>query len=435
MIAKTTVIKDLYKLTTYLPTRNFVKPKYVYIATDNARCSSAEVYIKVGDHVKCCEVIGKRNGGFFEQNIHATVSGTFVGYEKHFHRSGKEVNFIKIENDFKEEYVDSVYERSDEEIAKLTREDMTNIIKEQALVGLGGSSFPTYIKFQTTDPIDTILVNGIECEPYLTSDHRIQLEFTHEVVAGIKYAMQAFGAKKAIICIKKKYTDLAALWDSVLKIYPNDHISFCKVGNFFPQGWEIAMIKSATGIKIPTGVLPAKYGIMNFNISTCLGIWRAIKWNMPVIERNITVNGNGIVLPQNFRVKIGTSFKDLLPMVGGYTNEEKKVFIMGGPMMGVASVTDDVIITKTVTSIIILNEKKYKVEPCIRCGSCVYSCPVGLEPVTIMNAVKILDRDKLNKLNVKACIECGLCSYSCTSKIRVTDFVRRAKLLVKVVKK
>ena len=144
------------------------------------------------------------------------------------------------------------------------------------------------------------------------------------------------------------------------------------------------MIKSATGIKIPTGVLPAKYGIMNFNISTCLGIWRAIKWNMPVIERNITVNGNGIVLPQNFRVKIGTSFKDLLPMVGGYTNEEKKVFIMGGPMMGVASVTDDVIITKTVTSIIILNEKKYKVEPCIRCGSCVYSCPVGLEPVTIM---------------------------------------------------
>ncbi|MFA6755915.1 MAG: RnfABCDGE type electron transport complex subunit C [Bacilli bacterium] len=435
MIAKTRAIKDIYNLTRALPTRNFVNPKYVYIATNNARCNKSEMYVKPGDYVKCCQIIGKRDGGFFEQNIYSTVSGTVLGYEKHYHRSGKEIEYLKIENDYKDDMADTIFERTEEEISKLTKEDMMKIIRDTALVGLGGSSFPTYVKFQTKEKIDTILINGIECEPYLTTDHRIMLEYTHEIIAGIKYAMQAFGAKKAVICFKKKYDDLEELWKAVLKVYPNDNISYCKVGNFYPQGWEIEMIKSATGIDIPHGVLPAKYGIMNFNVSTCLGIWRAIKHNEPVIERNITITGDGIVLPQNFRVRGGTSFRDLLPLVGGYTPGEKKLFIMGGPMMGVTPATDDVILTRTVTSIIILNEHEYKEEPCVRCGSCVYSCPIGLLPVQIMNAVKAMDKERMVALKVNNCIECGLCTYSCTSKIHVTDYVRRAKLLTKAMKK
>lgn len=435
MITKTKVIKDPYNLTRALPTRRFVNPKFVYLPITNARANKGEVYVKVGDHVNCCQLIGKRDGGFFVQNIQSTVSGTVVGFEKHFHRSGKEVEFIKVENDFKDTMDPSVFDRTDEEIKKLTREEMCNIIRDVSLVGLGGSSFPTYIKFQTKEKIDTILINGIECEPYLTTDHRIMLEYTHEIIAGIKYCMQAFNAKKAVICFKKKHEDLEELWKAVLKLYKGENISYCKVGNFYPQGWEVAMIKSATGIDVPHGVLPAKFGIMDFNVSTCLGIWRAIKHNEPVIERNITITGDGIVLPQNFRVRIGTSFRDLLPQVGGYSTGDKKTFILGGPMMGVASSTDDVIITRTVTSFIILNEQEYQEEPCVRCGSCVYSCPVHLQPVQIMNAVKAFDKDKMVKLNVQNCIECGLCTYSCTSKIHVTDYVRRAKMLTRGIKK
>lgn len=432
MISKTKIIQDRYNLIRSLPTRVFIDPKYIYLATDNARCTLKEIFIKPGDHVKCCQVVGVRDGKFFEQNIHSTVSGTYIGLEKHLHRSGKVVDFMKIENDFKDEYDESVKERTEEEISKLTKDEMTEIIKDTALVGLGGSSFPTYVKFKTNDPIKYILINGIECEPYITSDHRLMLEFTHQIIQGIQYVLQAFKAEKAIICFKKKYQDLKEVYESVLKIYGEDKIEIKRVGNFYPQGWEIAMIKSALNIDIPHGVLPCKYGIMNFNVSTCLGIWRAIKLNMPVIERNITITGDGVVAPQNFRVRTGTHFRDFLPYIKGYSkDDDKKLFIMGGPMMGVTCPSDDVILSQTVTSIIVLNYFEHKEEPCVRCGSCVYSCPVGLAPVLIMNAVKTLDKDKMFKLNCNKCIECGLCTYACTSKIRVTDYVRRAKIMTR----
>ena len=193
------------------------------------------------------------------------------------------------------------------------------------------------------------------------------------------------------------------------------------------------MIKRATGIKLKTGELPSDHGIINFNVSTVVGLYKAIKYNMPVIKRDITVTGDGINYPKNFRVRVGTSIKDLIPICGGYKNPEKdKIFILGGPMMGAAVPSDDVIITKTVTSIIVLDKTDYKEEPCVRCGSCVLSCPVHLEPVQIMNAVKTLDKERIKALNPLKCIECGLCTYSCTSKIQVTDYVRKAKLIAKL---
>ena len=398
----------------------------------NARCPNAELYIKEGDHVNSCQVIGMRHAGFFDQPIHATCSGTFVGLEKHYHRNGKLTDFIKIENDFKDTIDPSVKQRTPEEIAALTKEDMTEIVKNCALVGLGGSSFPTYIKFQTNKPIDVILVNGIECEPYITADHRLMLEYPYRIIDAIKYAMQAFKCNKAKICIKSKYKDIKQVYEQILKEYEGSGIELCCVGNYYPQGWEVAMIKEATGIQLKPGELPSNRGIMNFNVSTMVGLYKAIKYNMPVIKRNITVTGDGINHPHNFRVLVGTAFKDLLPMCGGYKNEDiEKVFILGGPMMGASVPNDDLIITKTVTSIIVLDKTTYNEEPCVRCGSCVLSCPVGLEPVQIMNAVKSLDKERIKALNPLKCIECGLCAYSCTSKIQVTDYVRRAKIFAK----
>ena len=433
MIAKTVYIKDTKKLVGSLPAIRYTNPEYLYIAMANARCPKAELFIKEGDHVNSCQVIGMRHGPFFEQPIHATCSGTFVGFEKHYHRNGKLTDFIKIKNDFKDTLDPAVTIRTPEQIAALTKDDMTKILEDVASVGLGGSSFPTYIKFKTDKPINMILVNGIECEPYITADHRIMLEYPYRIMEAIKYTMQAFNCKHAKICIKSKYEDIKAVYKQVLKEYEGSGIELCCVGNFYPQGWEVAMIKSATGIQLKPGELPSNRGIINFNVSTMVGLYKAIKYNMPVIKRDITITGDGIKYPKNFRVRVGTSIKDLIPMCGGYKDPEKeKVFILGGPMMGASIPSDDCIITKTVTSIIVLNKTNYKEEPCVRCGSCVLSCPVHLEPVQIMNAVKTLDKERIKKLNPLKCIECGLCTYSCTSKIQVTDYIRKAKIIAKL---
>ena len=432
MIAKTKGIDDIRKLTKDLPTIRYVDPDYVYLAVANARCATADVYVKPGDYVKIGTVIGMRHGGFFEQPIHSTVSGTVEGIAKKFHRSGKLTDFIKIKNDKQNTFDESVHERSDEEIARLTKDDMTEIVKNCAMVGLGGSSFPTYIKFQTKDPIKYILINGIECEPYLTSDYRLMMEMPDRIMIGIKYCLQAFSAEKAYICVKKKHDDIIDVLNAVKERYPDINVEVCPVGNFYPQGWEIAMIKSCLGIDIPSGVLPSKYGIMNFNVATVVGIYKAIKYNLPVVKRHFTLTGDGIKLPQNFRVRVGTPVTELIDLCGGYTDPDvDKVFIMGGPMMGASLVRDDAIVTKTCTSVIILNHIPQKEEPCVRCASCVYSCPVGLQPVAIMNAYKAGDVDAIKGLNAKRCIECGLCSYSCTSKIPVTEFMRKAKRMIK----
>ena len=433
MIAKTNHIKDTKKLVGALPAIRYTKPKYLYLAMANARCPKAELFIKEGDHVDSCQVIGIRHGPFFEQPIHATCSGTFVGLEKHYHRNGKLTDFIKLENDFKDTLDPHLHIRTQEEIDALTKEEMVQILEDTALVGLGGSSFPTYIKFKTDKKINLILINGIECEPYITSDHRLMLEYPYRIMEGIKFVMKAFDCHKAKICIKSKYTDIKEVYKQVIKEYEGSGIELCSVGNYYPQGWEVEMIKSATGIRLKPGELPTNRGILNFNVSTMVGLYKSIKYNMPVIKRNVTVTGDGVNFPKNFRVRVGTSIKDLIPFCGGYKNPDKeKVFILGGPMMGASVPSDDCIITKTVTSIIVLDKTNYKEEPCIRCGSCVLSCPVHLEPVLIMNAVKILDKERIKKLNPLKCIECGLCAYTCTSKIQVTDYVRKAKMIAKL---
>ena len=433
MISKTVQIKDIKKLVGQLPAIRYLEPEYLYLAMANARCPKAELFIKEGDHVNSCQVIGVRHGPFFDQPIHASCSGTFVGLEKHYHRNGKLTDFIKLKNDFKDTIDPSVKERTPEEIAALTKEDMTQILKDCALVGLGGSSFPTYVKFQTDKPINLILVNGIECEPYITSDHRLMLEYPYRIMEGIKYAMQAFNCKHAKICIKSKYKDIKEVYEQVLREYKDSGIELALVGNYYPQGWEVEMIKSATGIQLNPGELPSNRGIIDFNVSTMVGLYKAIRYNMPVIKRFISITGDGIYYPKNFRVRVGTALKDLIPMCGGYKNPEKdKVFILGGPMMGVSVPSDDCIITKTVTSIIVLDKTEYKEEPCVRCGSCVLSCPVHLEPMQIMNAVKVLDKERIKLLNPLKCVECGICTYSCTSKIQVTDYIRKAKMIAKL---
>ncbi len=431
MIAKTRAISDVLNMTTMLPTIHFTNPERIYVSVTNARCSKAEVYVKAGDKVKIGTVIGKRDGGYFEQNMYSTVSGTVLGIVKKWHRTGKLMDFVEIENDFKEETEPDIYERSAEEVASYTREDIIEKVKKNSVIGLGGSTFPSYIKLQACKNVHTLIINGVECEPYLTTDHRILLEYPEKVMEGISYLLKATGAKKAYLCFKKKYDDLFSVLSGVKKRFADLPIEIKKVENYYPQGWELELIKTVTGKRIPQEERPIDHGIVVFNASTTLGIYRAVRLNMPVIERNFTMTGDGVKYPSNIRMRVGTPIKDLLDICGGYTDDSDKVLIMGGPMMGACLLKDDAICSTSCTSAIVLQAKEYKEEPCIRCASCVYSCPCSLQPVLIMNAVKTKDVDGLKRLHANKCIECGMCTYTCTSKIHLTDYMRKAKKLIK----
>lgn len=431
MIKKSRFVSDYKKLTMTLPTLRHVDPEMVYIHLTNARCKTYDLHVKEGDHVLLGEVIGVRHGGFFEQPIHATVSGVIEGIEKKFHRTGRKIDAIAIKNDFQDAFHDSVFDRPDSVIEKMTQEDFVEIVKEKSLVGLGGSGFPTYIKLATKDKIDTVVINAVECEPYLTSDYRLILDKPQQVITGLKYIMQALNVDKGIIAIKANKGPLYDVLTQVLKRNKDLNIEVKKLGNHYPQGWEIEVFKWALGIKIPHGELPTKYGVIGFNVSTAVGLYNAVKHNMPVTKRYLTVTGDAINFPQNLYVRVGASVKELIDVSDGYVEGiDEALVILGGPMMGTSLTSDDVVVSKTTTSVIVLKNVEYKEEQCVRCGSCVYSCPVHIQPVQIMNAVKRNDKAAMEKLGAKTCIECGLCAYVCTSRIHVTDYVRKAKKLI-----
>jgi electron transport complex protein RnfC len=432
LIKKSRKVRDYKALTKALPTLRYLNPEYVYIHLNNARAKTYDLYVKEGDYVKIGEKIGVRHGGFFEQPIHSTVSGIIGKVVKKFHRTGRKVDVVEIRNDFKDTYHSSITDRPDHVIEELSQEDMVEIIKDKSLVGLGGSGFPSYIKLATKDPIHTVVINAVECEPYLSSDYRLILEHPNRVVTGMKYIMQALNAEKGIIAIKSEKDPLYEVLTQVLKVrFPELNIEVARLGNHYPQGWEIEVFKHALGLEIPHGVLPTKFGVIGFNVSTCVGIFDAIKHNLPVIKRHFTLTGDAINFPQNIRVRVGTSVRDLIKLSDGYKEGVEEInIVMGGPMMGVSATSDDIIVSKTTTSVIVLKNTEYVEEPCVRCGSCVYSCPVSIEPVQIMNAVKRGDKDVIKGLEANKCIECGLCAYVCTSKIHVTDYVRKAKKLI-----
>jgi Na+-translocating ferredoxin:NAD+ oxidoreductase subunit C len=431
MIAKTKYIPDGKKELKELPIIHYLDAEYVYYPVTSARCPEGETCVIGGQFVKVGEVIGTRKGAFFEQPMHATVSGEVVGNEKHIDQSGKVVDCLIVKNDKKYTLHSSIIERSDEEIDQLTKEDFIKIVKDAGLVGLGGSAFPTYIKLETKDTIDVVIANGVECEPNLISDYGLMMTDPRSVIEGLIYAMKASGAKKGVIAIKKKYTVIEERLNFCLNSFSNYDIKIVKVGNYYPQGWELAMIKNALDIKIPQGELLSKYGVLNFNVSTLQSIYNAVKKRLPVLERLFTISGDGIH-NKNFRARIGTLVTELINLAGGYKNpEQPKVMILGGPMMGTNIMRDDVVMTHTTTSLIVMNDNPIKEEACVHCASCVYSCPVEIQPVQIMNAYKVKDKEMLRTLEVNKCIECGLCSYVCPSKIHLTEYMRLGKRLAK----
>lgn len=433
MIAKTKTIGKVKYLLPHRPLEEAPAPSIVYLAVEHTRAPKGDVFVKEGDHVNFCQKVGMRHGPFFEQPIFSTVSGTVLGIEKHCLYSGKQVNFIKIQNDFKDTLDPAAVERTPEEVNALTKDELVKLAADFALVGLGGSGFPTSVKLATKEPIKHILINGIECEPYLSADQLFMMNYAEDMIHGTALLMKMYDCHDARICVKAIHPEIIEhLNAEIERLYPGSGMVVAPMKNFYPQGWEVSMIKTALGIEVKPGTLPPQYGIMNVNVATAASLYWAARFNRPTVERYVSFNGDGIAEPKDFLVRLGTPVTDLIPLVGGYTEESGLRMVVGGPMMGIAVPNDDVIITETVTSFLIMKEHGKTEAPCIRCGSCVLSCPAHLEPVLIMEAVKSNDRDRIKALKPLTCVECGLCTYSCTSGIRVTDFIRRAKLLAKL---
>lgn len=431
MIAKTFHISNYKELNYALPTDQLLNPEKVYVGLTSPRCKDYELYVKAGDTVKVGQVVAKKSCGFFDLPVHATVSGTVGEILKKWSGMGVQDTFLEIINDFNETMDESITDRSDQDLDALSKEELIGIVKDRAIIGLGGSAFPTYIKLETKETIEHVVINAAECEPYLSSDYRAIKDFTKEIVLGLKYVMKMVGAKEGHIAVKKTKDVLIDTLNE--EMMNHDEVMDVKLlQDFYPQGWENATFKNALGIKVPIGELPMKYGILGINVSTASAIYKALKHNLPITERYVTMNGDALSFPQNLRVKVGTNVQELIAKSDGFKVESDRIeLISGGPMMGRAIPTDDLVVTPTTTSILAFNVNDHVEEPCVRCGSCVLSCPADLQPVQIMNAVKKKDMESLKAFNPRNCIECGLCSYVCTSKIDVTDWVKKGKAMVK----
>ncbi len=405
-----------------------IHPEYVHIPMNPPRCKDCKSFVEVGDYVKIGQILGESQGPFFKLPVYATVSGTVEAFSKKIVPGDIEDDIVVIKNDFEDALDPSIGERTDTEIEAMSQEDVVEIVGNKALTGLGGAAFPTHIKLGTDKPIDVVIVNGVECEPYLNSDYVLMQERPEDLFKGLRYAMATVNAKRGVVAVKETKKKLLDMLESEAKKITDVDVSVVSVEDYYPQGWEIATFKSVTGIDVPVGTLPMEYGILGLNSSTTIGIYDALKYNMPVIERYISINGDAIKQPTMIRTRIGASTKHLLDMSGGFKDDAGDInIVMGGPMMGQSTPHEDIVITQTTASLLALRDENPIEEPCVRCGSCVYSCPVDIQPVQIMNAFKKGDKKALEQLNVNKCIECGICSYVCTSKIHLTDYMRKGK--------
>ncbi len=377
--------------------------------------------VKKGDLVKVGQLIGEAQGNI-SANIHSSVSGKVVSVERVMVVRGNYVNSVIIDNDFNNTWVDL---EPCEDYSKLSKDELINKIKNAGVVGLGGATFPTHVKLSPKEEIDTLVINAVECEPYLSADHRLMLENSDQIIEGISIAKKIVNAKKVIIGIEANKPDAIALLSD--KVKNMDSFSVMSLPVVYPQGGEKQLIYATTRRKVKIGNLPASVGVIVLNVTTCNAIYEAVRYGKPVVERIVTIAGN-FDQPKNMLVKIGSPVEDIVNEAGGL-RENTKMIIMGGPMMGEPIIRKDIPITKGYSGIVALEEAYSDVEesPCIRCGRCGYNCPMKLSPSEIDRNVRNNKALENEKYQVMSCIECGICSWSCPAKRRLTQSCKLSK--------
>ena len=395
-------------IVTVMPKGDLIYPLSQHIG------APASPIVSVGDHVLKGQKIAEA-GGFVSAPIHASVSGTVKAIEPHFNPSGSKVNCIVVENDG--EYQEVEYTPS-KPLDELTKEEILNLIGEAGIVGMGGAGFPTKVKLSPKEPekIEYVIANCAECEPYITADYRRMLENPEELVSGMKVVLKLFDNAKGIFGVEDNKPDCIAKLKELTKDEPRMEVLALKTK--YPQGAERQLIFATTGRAINSSMLPADAGCVVDNVETLIGIHYAVIDERPVMERIVTVSGDGVKAPGNFKVLFGTNQRELVEAAGGFLDEPEKV-ISGGPMMGFAMFTLDTPITKTSSSILCLTKDEVAAnEPsaCINCGRCVEVCPSRIIPSRLADFAEHHNEEAFTKWEGLECVECGSCSYVCPAK-------------------
>ena len=420
------------KITSAKAIKRMSVPKVVYVPIAQHIGIPSEIVVDRKDKVVIGQVIAK-SGGFVSTNIHSPVAGTVTKLDKIVDSSGYKKQCIVIRTDQKDESNFREVEYTLLEEILMTPKDILQRISDFGIVGLGGATFPSHVKLMVKEDkkIDCLIINGVECEPYLTADHRLMLEKADEIIVGIRILMKALHVDKAVIGIENNKKDAI---EALRKAARSDkRIQVAALQVKYPQGSEKQLIKAILKREVPKNGLPLDVGVIVHNVGTIYAIYQAVQHDQPLIERVVTVTGKKLEEPSNFWVKIGTPVKDLVAEVGGIPEGTRKI-VNGGPMMGKAIKNTDVPITKGTSGILVISEEEAsRKEPknCIRCGECVFVCPMGLEPHLLMNLTEKGLYERAASEDVMTCIECGSCSYVCPSHRPLLDYIRFGKSIVK----
>ncbi|MFQ5841189.1 MAG: electron transport complex subunit RsxC [Thermodesulfobacteriota bacterium] len=423
------------KISRDAPIEELKAPDTVIVPLSQHIGAPCEATVAPGDRVKKGDRVGQATG-FVSVNIHAPISGVVKSIGIFPHPIGRPLPAVEIESDEEDTWTDKL--KPHEEYMDLSPETLKEIIRDMGIVGMGGAAFPTHVKLSPPKekPIDTLIINGAECEPYLTADHRLMLEGAEDIIEGARIAMRVLGVKRGIIAIESNKPNAIDRMKGLTEGIPQLEVIALKVR--YPQGAEKQLIKTLLNREVPSsGGLPMDVGVIVQNVGTLSAIYKAIRFGVPLIERITTVTGSGVREPKNLRVRIGTPIKVLIQACGGFTSEVGKV-IMGGPMMGVSQYSLEVPVVKGTSGILVQPVSQVEegvAHPCIRCGSCVRVCPARLTPTALGVFAQRDMFEEAERYDVMDCIECGCCNYVCPAKIPLVQLLRYAKAEVLTRKK
>ena len=411
--------------------RNLEIPRSVVLPLSQHLGAPAKPMVNKGDVVKTGQLIA-RGDGFVSSHVHASVSGKVSKIDDIVDMSGykRPAVFIETEGDEWAEGIDRSPALATTIL--LSGQEIIQRISERGIVGLGGATFPTQVKLSIPrgKKAEYLVINGVECEPYLTSDHALMLEKGEEILVGVQILKKALNVDKAVIGIENNKPDAIRNLRLLAQKYPGTTLSVLEVK--YPQGGEKQLIKAILNREVPSGGLPVDIGVVAFNVGTAFAVYEAVQKNKPLFERIVTVTGKSLKQPANLRVRIGTPLTSLIEAVGGMPDDTGKI-IAGGPMMGKAIASLDVPVVKGSSGIVLLSEKESlrgKIQPCIRCSKCVETCPMGLEPYLLMPLFQRSLFDRLEEEKVMDCMECGCCSFTCPADRPLLDYIRLGKAQV-----